>query len=132
MATAAKSVGNFPEITLTLEGIQVRPHLKLLRMSETTFNFYVDGPDRFVLYFTDPTVFGKEFAVLTMGSNSFTTVLSPPPSKGKPCYVWSESELAEILAPREQQPGPKAVMRAGTGTPPPRPMLPPIIIPPGI
>jgi hypothetical protein len=129
MATAPQLVSNFPEITLTLKGIQVCPRLKLLRMSDTTFNFYVDGPERFVLHFTDPSVFGKEFAVLTMGSNSFTTVLTPP-TKSTPCYVWSEAQIARIVTGQEEPRGPQPVPSPQAGVM--EPLTRPIIIPPGM
>jgi len=99
-------------------------------MSDSTFNFYVDGPDRYVLHFKNPSVFGKEFAILAAGSNSFT--LLTPPTVSTPCYVWSEAELADILAGRERRLGPQPVSsmpaRAMSLT---EPMTKPIIIPPG-
>lgn len=129
MATAPQLVTEFVEITLTVKGIQVRPGLKLLRMPPSTFDFHVDGPERFVLHFTNPKVFGKKVAILEIGSNILT--LLTPPTESTPCYVWSETELADILAAREQQPGPRPVERAVTATLPPEPMTKRIIIPPG-
>jgi hypothetical protein len=130
MATATQLRTEFDEIALTLKGIEVRPGLKLLRMSDSTFNFYVDGPDRYVLHFHNPSVFGKEFAVLATGSNSFT--LLTPPTVSTLCYVWSEAELTHTLVGWEQPRGPQPVSSMPTqAARPVGPMTPPIIIPPG-
>ena len=128
MATVMPLRTEFEEISLTLEGIQVRPGLKLLRMSDSTFNFYVDGPDRYVLHFKNANVFGKEFAILEPGSNSFT--LLTPSTVSTPCYVWSEVQLAKILAGSEEElkQTPRARNRAMSFV---EPMTRPIPIPPG-
>jgi len=120
----------YEEIILKITGIQVRPGLKLLRMSDTTFDFYVDGTDRYVVHFKNPSVFGKEFAVLQAGSNSFT--LLGPPTVSTLCYVWSQAELANIVAEAEQPSGPQPLSRMTARTPTSAtPMTKPILIPPG-
>ena len=129
MATATQLGTGFDEIALTLKGIQVRPGLKLLRMSDSTFNFHVEGQDRFVLHFKNPNAFGKEFAVIATGSNSFTLLT---PTVSTLCYVWSEAELTPVLVGWEQPRGPQPVSSKPTQTARPvGPMVPPIIIPPG-
>lgn len=110
--------------TVTPVVTKIRQGLELWRTSDLTIEFRVAGPERFVLHFKDPSVLGVEFAVLKTGVNPFTL----RNTKETCCYVWSEAELAPGLVKWEPVSASGATEAAG----PVRPMVPPIIIPPGM
>lgn len=104
--------------------IKIREGLELLQESDLEIEFKVTGSERFVVHFKNPGVVGVAFAVLKNGSNPFTLRSTTAKTHS---YVWSERELAACLVDWEAETSP------GPDKPGPvKPMLPPIIIPPGI
>lgn len=107
--------------------ITLRPGLTLWQPSGSKIEFDNDGPNRFVAHFANPHVLGMEFAVIGVGSNVFALRTT----EKTPCYIWSEAELALGLVNWESLGGvPSSGPTEAAG--PVRPMLPPIIIPPGL
>jgi hypothetical protein len=96
-----------------------------LATSDSTVEFNVTSTDRFVVHFTNPKALGKEFITLEKGLKDFPRLT--PRSQKNSCYVWTEAELALGLVNWEAQATDPMPDKPG----PVRPMVPPIIIPPG-
>lgn len=76
--------------------IQHNKHVTILAMPDgVNYALYLEGENSCLVHFTNPDVFGTEFAILKPGYNIFTMVM---PEEETRCTFFSDAQVRSALA----------------------------------
>jgi hypothetical protein len=106
---------------------KINDDLKIIEMSESlTYDIHGEGDKHYIVHFVNPTVFGREFAILSKGPNYFTRAKNEETNS----YFFDDAQLRKLVTPAEPAQTERIMALATTQAVTPTPCTGPILIPP--